>query len=105
MQERPYSSVYDSATGRLAVRGAIDELSVPEFRSDLDAAVSAAGPGGLIVDLERGRLLPSVALGALVVAMKRDEDPQHETPIVVLASEGTIAQRVLDLCGMPHKTT
>ena len=105
MPERPYSSTFDSTTRRLLVRGAIDELSVPAFRADLDEAASTAEPGALTVDLGEVDYFPSVALGALVVAMKRDEHPEQTSKIEVLAAEGTIAQRVLELCGMPHRTS
>ncbi len=108
MPERPYFSVYDAQTCCLSVEGAIDELNVYAFGGDLDAAAlsslgGVACSGRLVVELSEVDHFPSVAVGALVAMMK-----QHRlvgrAVIEVVAEVGTVAQRVLELCGIPHRT-
>lgn len=101
MHERPFSSAYEPGTSTLTVGGAVDELAAPAFRDQLDAAL-AAGPGPVVVDLTDVDYLPSVAVSVLVTALAA---ASPDTPAIALrAARGSIAQRVLELCGLPHRT-
>ncbi len=108
MQERAYSSNFDAQTCHLSVEGAIDDLNVSVFGRDLDVAASSswggvAGSGRLVVDLSGVDYFPSVAVGALVAVMKQHRNLDRAV-IDVVARAGTVAQRVLELCGIPHRT-
>lgn len=98
MHERPFSAAYEPGTSTLTVGGAVDELAAPTFRDDLAAAL-AAGPGPVVVDLTDVDYLPSVAVSVLVAALAAGG-----TPLELRATRGSIAQRVLELCGLPHRT-
>jgi anti-anti-sigma factor len=99
MHERPFSAAYEPGTSTLTVGGAVDELAAPTFRDDLAAAL-AAGPGPVVVDLTEVDYLPSVAVSVLVAALAAKGGGAP----VLRAARGTIAQRVLELCGLPHRT-
>lgn len=101
MQERPFSSTFHPATQTLAVAGAVDELARSAFRSDL-AAAAAQCPEVLVVDLTEVDYFPSVAVSVLVDLMKNDGTGPAK--VELRAGAGTIAQRVLQLCGLPHRT-
>lgn len=100
MHERPFSSAYDAGTSTLTICGAVDELAAPTFRADLAAATAAGGAGPVVVDLTEVDYLPSVAVSVLVSALG---GPEGSVP-VLRATRGTIAQRVLEMCGLPHRT-
>ena len=100
MLERPFSSAYDPDAARLVLSGSVDELAAPVFRDALAAALSAS-PQGLEVDLSDVDYFPSVAVSVLVGVLGPSAPaPQPE----LVAAPGTIAQRVLELCGLPHRT-
>ena len=101
MLERPFSSAYDPDAARLVLSGSVDELAAPVFRDDLAAALSAS-PQGLEVDLSDVDYFPSVAVSALIKALRQDGDAASSE---LLAAPGTVAQRVLQICGLPHRTS
>lgn len=105
MRERPFSSSYDAATSTLAVVGAIDVDHEPDFDAALvDAVKRAADRGGpATVDLSEVDFFPSSALGVLVDATRRATGPEAGRSYVLVARPGTVAARVLDLCGLPHR--
>ena len=100
MQERPYSSQYDARTRAVAVSGAIDELSEATFRADLLAAED--GSGLAAVDLSDVDYFPSVAVSGLVATLKTQKERGSQMAEVVV-SDGCVAQRVLELCAIPHR--
>ena len=100
MSERPYSSTYDPETRSVAVSGAVDELSESSFRADL---LAAEGGGGLAaVDLGDVDYFPSVAVSGLIAALKAQKEKGAPMAEVVVA-DGCVAQRVLELCAIPHR--
>jgi anti-anti-sigma factor len=97
--ERPYSSTWDEHTATLHVHGAIDELSAHAFRDDLLTHPPVCG--SMLVDLTNVDLFPSAAVGALVAGMKQATAAGNR--IEVLVAAGGVAQRVLTICGLPHR--
>jgi anti-anti-sigma factor len=97
--ERPYSSTWDQRTATLHVRGAVDELSAHAFRDDLLTALPVGG--SMFVDLTSVDLFFSAAVGALVAGMKQAAAAGSRLEVLVAA--GGVAQRVLTICGLPHR--
>lgn len=97
MQERPLSSAYDPDTRTLAFSGTVDETSLDVFRADIAAAGTP-----VVIDLSDVDYFPSVAIAALVGATRSDDGSASSE---LLAAEGTVAQRVLRICGLPHRTS
>jgi anti-anti-sigma factor len=97
--ERPYSSTWDEHTATLHVHGAIDELSAHAFRDELLTHLPVGG--SMLVDLRNVDLFPSAAVGALVAGMK--QATAAGSRIEVLVAAGGVAQRVLAICGLPHR--
>jgi len=98
MPERPLSSTFDPETSTLVVSGVIDELAAAEFTAAVAAALDGAS-APVVVDLSDVDYFPSVAVSALIEAVR-----PHPDRYTLLARQGTIAQRVLHLCGLPHRT-
>jgi anti-anti-sigma factor len=96
MDVRPFSTVVRLGSHTLVVSGSIDEQSVDEFRSALHRYVS--GTPNAIVDLSDVDFLPSMAVGALVGAMKRAEGS-----LTIVAGDGCVAAKVLAICGIPFE--
>ena len=99
MVDRPYSSTWEQHTHLLRVHGAVDELSVRAFRDDLEEHVAVEA--GTTVDLSDVDFFPSEAIAALVAAMKRAAGGGNSLDVVVAAR--TVPQRVLSICGLPHR--
>jgi anti-anti-sigma factor len=97
--ERPYSSTWDERTATLHVQGALDELSAHAFRDDLLTQLPVGG--SMLVDLTNVDLFPSAAVGALVAGLK--QATAAGSRIEVLVAAGGVAQRVLAICGLPHR--
>jgi anti-anti-sigma factor len=97
--ERPYLSTWDEHTATLHVQGTLDELSAHAFRDDLLTQLPVGG--SMLVDLTNVDLFPSAAVGALVAAMKQATAAGSQ--IEVLVAAGGVAQRVLTICGLPHR--
>ncbi|WP_122817475.1 STAS domain-containing protein [Nocardioides pantholopis] len=100
MQERPFSSTFHESTGTLRVVGAVDEVARSAFSSDLAVAAGQVSDV-LVVDLTDVDYFPSVAVSVLVDLMRNDAGAGK---VELVAGQGTIAQRVLQLCGLPHRT-
>ena len=94
MDERPFAATMRPDQRTLAVSGSVDELSVDDFRWALHLCMSASDDP--IVDLSDIDFFPSVAVGALIGALRRDRG------VTVVAREGTFAAKVLDVCGIPY---
>ncbi len=100
MEERPLATTYDDATSTLVVSGSVDELSGVALR----AAIEKHSDGctqEMSVDLTDVDFLPSLGIGVLAVAMRTAEE--NGSRIALVAANGTIAQQVLSICGLPHR--
>ena len=101
MSVEPLRCVFDDSSATLAVVGAVDELSVDVL---LDAlAESTRGyTRDVTVDLVRVTFLPSVGIGVLALAAR--QAAENGCAVTLVAAEGTIAQKVLAICGLPYET-
>jgi len=94
MDERPFAAVMGPDRRTLAVSGSVDELAVDDFRWALHVCTNAADEP--VVDLSDVDFFPSVAVGALIGALKRNPGA-----VTVVARQGSFAAHVLELCGIP----
>ena len=108
--DRPYASRLDADTHTLAVEGVLDEVSAPRFRADLfafvDESASAREADGSVtvsVELTEVEFLLSVAIAALAAAKRHADDIGAQIRFV--AAAGSIAARILEICGLPYETT
>jgi anti-anti-sigma factor len=100
VEERPLTTTYSDATGTLLVSGSVDELSGVLLRDAIDKhSVSCTQP--LSVDLTDVDFLPSLGVGVLAVAMRTADE--NGTTIDLVAAPGTVAQQVLNICGLPYR--
>ena len=84
---------------RLILHGDLDEGATRELR-DLVAKATDNLTRELVIDLTDVDFFPSSAVG--VLAKARDDARRHGAGITLVAAEGTVAQRVLTICGLPH---
>lgn len=94
--------VFDEASHLLTVTGELDELTAAELR---DAIRKHSGDYShpVVVDLSGVEYLPSAAIGVLAKSMQEAEARGHAVELVAL--DGTVAQRVLQVCALPHRTS
>ena len=97
---RPFSYDISTAGQVLALHGEVDEAAAVELR-DLLRSITADLAGELRIDLADVDFLPSVAIGVLAAA--QGAAAKRGASIVLAAASGTIAQRVLTICGLPHE--
>lgn len=99
MTTPPFRCVLDEARGVLIVEGDLDETTSLELR---DAIAEATGEltSSLAVDLEQVSFLPSPALGVLATAQAKAR--RNGADLVLVAPEGTVAQRLLVICALDH---
>ena len=102
MEERPLTFSVDLDTRTLYVSGEVDELSAIALREVLDKH-SKGFSEDLVVDLSDVDFLPSMGVGVLAVASRTAEE--RGSTIELVAGKGTIAQQVLNICGLPHRVT
>ncbi|WP_170981483.1 STAS domain-containing protein [Nocardioides dongxiaopingii] len=95
----PFEVEFDESTQILAVSGEVDESTAVALRDALDAA-TATYQRSVVVDLSSVGFLPSVGVGVLAKALQRATGAGH--PIELRAEAGSIAQRVLQVCALPH---
>ena len=57
----------------------------------------------LVIDLSEVDYLPSIGIGALIGAMRNAEEQGRSVHLV--ASTGTIVEKVLNISGVPHLTS
>lgn len=100
--ERPYSATWDDGTRTMYAHGTVDEISASAFRDDLLRRVQALDTG-FVVDLSDVDFFPSAAVGALIAGLKAAAGRQQELRIRV--DDGTIAQRVLRICGLDYEVS
>lgn len=101
MPDGPFLATFDEATGVLRVSGEIDEVSAVDLRSAL-AKHTGDSSQGLVVDLSAVTFLPSLAVG--VLANAREKALAAGVPFEMVASDGSIAQRVLAVCALPYRS-
>jgi anti-anti-sigma factor len=90
-----------SQDGRLlTLHGEVDEGACVELRGLL-AATTADLDGELTVDLSDVDFFPSAAIGVVIAAQNNAR--RSGASIGLLAAKGTIAQRVLTICGLEHR--
>ena len=86
--------------GTLRVRGDVDDYGIIALRNLL--AEHGTTPGArLVVDLSEVAYLPSVAVGVLTRGLGQAQ--RAGADLVLLASPGTVAQRVLMVCALPYR--
>ncbi|WP_167736745.1 STAS domain-containing protein [Nocardioides sp. 1609] len=96
----PFAVEFDESTRTLTVSGEVDEATAVALRDAIDAA-TATYQRSVVVDLSAVGFLPSVAVGVLAQAVQRATGAGH--PIELRAEAGSIAQRVLEVCALPHR--
>jgi anti-anti-sigma factor len=100
MTPRAFSYELPEAGQTLILRGEVDEAAAVELR-DLLRPITAELVGELRIDLTDVDFLPSVAIGVLAAA--QGAAAKRDASIVFVATKGSIAQRVLTICGLPHE--
>jgi anti-anti-sigma factor len=100
VQTTRFTTTYDEDTATLTVAGDVDEDASVSLREALD---DASRTGELhAVDLSGVTLLPSFGIGVLAVALRQAADEGRGLDLV--AAQGSISQRVLEICGLPYRT-
>lgn len=100
MDSSTFTADYDDAAQLLTVTGEVDEAASTTLR-ELIGSSTADHSRSIGIDLTAVTYLPSVAVGILARTQKDAADAGH--PVDLLATDGTIAQRVLQVCGLPHR--
>lgn len=100
MDERPLTFSLDEGSRTLHVSGEVDELSGPALREALQQH-SAEYSKDLVVNLDDVDFLPSLGVGVLAVALRTATE--RGSALELVAAKGTIAQQVLNICGLPHR--
>jgi anti-anti-sigma factor len=100
VEERPLTTTYDDATSTLLVSGSVDELSGVALREAIEKH-SEGCTQEMSVNLTDVDFLPSLGIGVLAIAMRTAEE--NGSRINLVAADGTIAQQVLSICGLPHR--
>lgn len=100
MDERPFECDFDPDHCTLRVSGVIDEAASPRLREALRSATEDYSRDAT-VDLTDVDFLPSTAVGVLAVAQNTAQDGGVSLDLV--AASGTLAQRVLTVCAIPHR--
>jgi anti-anti-sigma factor len=100
MTPRRFSYELPEARQTLILRGEVDEAASVELR-DLLRAITADLVGDLRIDLADVDFLPSVAVGVLAAA--QGAAAKRGASITFVAAKGSIAQRVLTICGLSHE--
>ena len=89
----------DFADGTLSVRGEVDDYGIIALRNALAEHGSAPG-ARLVVDLSDVAYLPSVGVGVITRALGNAARAGAE--MILVARQGTVAQRVLMICALPY---
>lgn len=101
VQFEPLLLSFDAVSSTLFVGGSVDEMSADTLRSALNRCLGETA-STLTVDLTNVSFLTSVGIGVLAAAVHRGAD--LGATVVVVAKAGSIAERVLAICGLPHTT-
>lgn len=90
----------DSTPRTLLASGEVDEGATPALREAIDEH-SEGFTQDLIVDLSDVVFLPSLGIAVLAVALRTARE--RGTVVELVAAKGTIAEHVLEICGLPHR--
>lgn len=97
----PTTSSFDADTAVLTVRGDIDETAGVALRDEITARTEQF-TRPIRIDLSEVDYFPSLAVG--VVARARSRAGQSGVVLDLVAAEGSVAGRVLTVCGIDHAT-
>lgn len=86
----------------LAVQGELDEPATMELRDTISKATEEL-TSALTVDLGEVSFMPSAAIGVLATSQAKAR--RNGADLIFFAPEGTIAQRLLTICGLDHTTS
>ncbi len=101
MPDVPFALDFDAASGVLAVSGELDEEPAAALRAALEEH-SQGYTSGLVLDLSGVTYLPSAAVGVLAKATQQFDSAGSNLELA--AAAGSVAQRVLTVCAMPHRS-
>ena len=101
MARIPFACAYDEATRTLTLSGDLDEGGASELRRRL-TDLMADHTRDLVMDLTSVATLPSSAVG--VIAAARADMRAHFHHLELVASQGSVAGRVLPRSGMSVHT-
>lgn len=102
MNPGSFSTDYDATAQVLTVTGEVDETAAAELRDVIDARTESFARS-LTLDLSAVDYLPSAAVG--VLARAHQQATAAGQTLELRADEGSIAQRVLLVCGLPHRAS
>ena len=94
-------ATFDEATAVLTLRGEIDEGAGVALRENI-ATTTQNYTRSIAIDLTEVDYFPSLAVGVIARALARAREAGIE--LVLRAAPGTVAQRVLTVCGLEHQT-
>lgn len=94
-------ATFDEATAVLTLRGDIDETAGVALRENI-ATTTQDYTRSIAIDLTEVDYFPSLAVGVIAKALARAREAGIE--LVLRAAPGTVAQRVLTVCGLEHET-
>ncbi len=100
-QQTSADASFDDATSVLTLTGDIDEGAGVALR-DAIVARTENFTRSISIELSQVDYFPSLAVGVVANALSRAH--QAGTEIVLVAEQGTVAQRVLTVCGLEHQT-
>jgi anti-anti-sigma factor len=95
----PFTCAYEPESATLVVGGVVDETSSDILREAV-REYSRDYTEDLTVDLGAVAYLPSIGIGVLAVAVRRARD--NGRTLQLRAVEGSLADRILTLGGLPH---
>jgi anti-anti-sigma factor len=99
--DAPFSLDFDATAGVLAVSGDLDDEPTAALRTALEEH-SQGYAAGLVLDLSGVTYLPSAAVGALAKAGQ--QFAASGSSLELAAASGSVAERVLTVCAMPHRS-
>ena len=99
--EVPFTLDFDASTRVLTVAGDVDEPQSAALREGIEQH-SEWFSQALVVDLTSVTYLPSAAVG--VLAKAGQSFAETGATLELAAATGSIAERVLTVCAMPHRT-
>lgn len=99
MEERAFSYEVSDGSERLVLHGDLDEGAAVQVRMLLKEITDGLSRD-LTIDLTDVDLLPSSAVG--VLANAQDTATKQGAALTFVAADGTIAARVLTICGLSY---
>ena len=102
MEERAFSYEVSDLSDRLVLHGDLDEGATVQVRMLLKD-ITEGLTRDVTIDLSDVDLLPSSAVG--VLANAQDTAAKQGAAVTFVAADGTIAARVLTICGLSYDVT